>query len=275
MLSSTNAETHWGNPASYAIEVSSRNGFAGTVTLTPQNLPFGASSAPASVSVPINGSTTANLTITTINGGTALGQHSFPLRAESPGVVADVRTLDLHVLPAEGAFGPLSWLLLVPRSCDSVNADITTDPADPNGGPAVKFQGNSFASGALPVAYYAYTPDCRGAVVFSPSTVQGNPVHIVNLKFPNQIADPPGHSYRLNPAAYNQNQFRVGGDGSYLIVADESGGSGHATLWNMLDLSQTPSSHQYSIAGALNAQIAGNMVEVSDSVGGSFNWVLP
>jgi hypothetical protein len=157
-------------------------------------------------------------------------------------------------------------------TCNGVQADWEIG--------TVGFQGLGLPATQYDSVWYAFTPDCngaRGAVVFGPSggANVGNTVNIINFNFPPEISDGPGSTVSLDSAAYDQNQFRVSADGSYLIAVSADGAGYHASLWNMLELFQVNPPVQYSIAATLNPAVAGDKVEGRPSSGGQFDWPLP
>jgi len=267
----TKLSTHWGTSASYPVEISSRNGFAGSVTLTTQRLPFGATAVPASASVPPNGSTTASVAIATAQGGTALGEHSFTLLATSPGVAQVTRALDLHVLPTEGDFVPLTWSN-TSMTCNGILASVTG---------TVSFQGGGFPpTTGIQFFSYAFTPNCmnaRGAVVMGGSLGRNAayPVNVFNFNFPDEIARSPGSHISLQAAAYDQTRFSVSADGSYLIAVSQGSVQEHASLWNMLELFQISSPIAYTLGATLSPRVAGEQVEGRPSIGNPISWRLP
>jgi hypothetical protein len=257
---------HWGNSVAYALQLTSQNGFAGAVTVTPQNLPFGASAPPVTVNVPANGSATANLTVATMRGMTALGQQSFMVNATGTGAPARTRTLDLLVLPAADTFRTLNWRT-ASSSCAGLQANVQ--------GGTVSFAGSGFTNTTgLLFIWYAFTSDCRGAAVFGPSVGlnQGNTIIVFNLGFPDEIAAARGSSRTLGAAAYDQTRFRMSADGSHLIAVSQSGASNHASLWNLLDLAQVNPPYPYT--GTLSVRVAGRRVEATPSMGNAFFWEL-
>ena len=156
------AQAHWGDNASYSVQVASVNNFAGTVNLTASGLPFGASAAPVSVNVPRGGTTTATFTVATAQSATALGSDSFTLRGQSPNTADRTRSLDLLVLPDEGAFAGLGWQTNS-STCGTIEADVT--------GANITFDGPNFVrTQAHTHLRYAWTPGCRGAVVMGTAT---------------------------------------------------------------------------------------------------------
>jgi hypothetical protein len=111
-------------------------------------------------------------------------------------------------------------------------------------------------------------------VVFGPSVGlnQGNTIIVFNLGFPDEIAAARGTSRTLGAAAYDQTRFRMSADGSHLIAVSQSGGSNHASLWDMLDLAQVNPPYPYT--GTLSVRVAGSRVEATPSVGNAFFWEL-
>lgn len=262
----TDTIVHWGSSVSYALQLTSQNGFTGSVTASPQNLPFGASAPPATVNVPANGTATANLAVATTRAMTALGQHSFNVSATGGNAPARSRTLNLLILPAADTFVALNWTN-TPSNCGGLQANVQ--------GNSVSFSGSGFTNTTgVTFLWYAFTRECRGAVVFGPSVGvnQGNTITVFNLGFPDEIALAPGSSRTLAAAAYDQTRFRIAADGSYLIAVSQAGGSNHASLWNMLDLFQLNPPHAYS--GTLNVRVAGRRVEATPSMGNAFSWEL-
>jgi hypothetical protein len=265
-------DVHWGDSQSYPVEVTSENGFAGTVTLTASSLPFGASAAPVSVSVPAGGSATATFTVATAQSATDLGSDSFTLRGQSPGVSDRTRSVDLRVLPDTGTFGTLTWRT-ASSTCGSLDATVT--------GTNVAFDGPGFSRQSHPHYQYAWTPDCRGAVVMGPAAAMnaGWPVTIFNFGFDNAIADAPGSRHNLGTAAWNHGQFKVSSDGSMLIAVAQ-GMNFNANLFDMLNLAQRPPMHSYSLTQALTAEIVTDEAEDHEIKARSSNtnhwtWTLP
>lgn len=262
------AEVHWGDSASYAVELTGTNNFSGNVTLTATSLPFGASAAPVTVNVPMNGTATATFAVATNQSATALGTDSFTLRATA-GATTRTRTLDLRVLPDEGAFSSLTWRT-TDSNCNGVEADVT--------GTNITFDGPTFPrTQAHTLLRYAWTPDCRGAVVMGTSTSPngGWPMSIFNFGFDNAIADGPGSRYNLGLAAWAHTHFKASPDGSFVIGATLSG-TYNASLYDMLSLSKRGATDSYSIAETLAASIVGDEVQARPSGNSNdWDWTLP
>jgi hypothetical protein len=265
------ADVHWGDSASYAVEVESHNGFAGTVNLTATGLPFGASAAPVSVAVPAAGSANARFTVATAQSATALGTDGFTLRGMSPSASTQNESLDLRVLPDTGNFAGLNWHT-TDSTCGALEADVN-GAANNN----VTFDGPGFAPQAHSHLRYAWTPDCRGAVVMGTATAanSGVPVSIFNFGFDNAIADGPGSRHNLGTAAWNHTHFKVSPDGSF-VIAVAQGATFNASLFDMLSLSRRGVTDSYSITETLSASITGDEVHaVPSGSSDDWTWTLP
>jgi hypothetical protein len=265
------AEVHWGDPASYAVEVESHNGFSGTVDLTATGLPFGGSAAPVSVAVPAGGSANATFTVATAQSATALGTDGFTLRGQSPNVSTQNESLDLRVLPDTGNLAGLTW-----RTTDST---CGVHEADVNGAANnnVTFDGPGYSPQSHSHVRYAWTPDCRGAVVMGPAAGvnTGWPTTIFNFGFDGAIADGPGSRHNLGLAAWNHNHFKVSPDGSFLIAVAQSG-SFNASLFDMLSLSRRGVTDSYTLTETLSASILGDEVHaVPSGSSDDWTWTLP
>ena len=274
----TSMAVNWGNSASYPVNISGQNGFSGPVDLTAQNLPFGATVVPTSVTVPTNGTVASSLTVNTDQNATALGDYPFDFRATSPGVFPVTRTFQLHVLPTDDPFHPLDWLTTSTSiPCNGTNATVAS-----NG--TVSFDGSGFAATTgIAVFQYAFTPDCsnaRGAIVIGPVRItqtgaQIYPANIYNFGFPHEIADSPGGHFSLAVEPYVWNEFRVATDGSFLVAVSNRDGQYHATLWNMLGLSQINPPKHYTLGATLTPTVSGTDILVQTSNGNDFSWPLP
>jgi hypothetical protein len=264
-------EVHWGDEATYTVQVSSDNGFAGTVTLSDSAanpLPFGATAAPVSVAVPAGGSANATLTVETDQSATKLGPNSFRVRGRSPGVADRTSPLNLRVLPDEGGFGSLTWHT-ASSSCNGRSATVT--------GTNVTFSGAGFANQSHTHVRHAWTPDCRGAVVLGTATMAngGSPMSIFNFGFADEIADAPGSRLNMGAAAWNTDHVKVSPDGSYLIGVAQSM-TMNANLYNMLDLAHRPPADSYTIAETLSASVVGDEIQAQPSGNSNdWTWTLP
>jgi len=265
------ADVHWGDSASYAVEVESHNGFAGTVNLTATGLPFGASAAPVSVAVPAGGSANATFTVATAQSATALGTDGFTLRGQSPNASTQNESLDLRVLPDTGNFAGLTWRT-TDSTCGSFEADVN-GTANSN----VTFDGPGFSPQAHSHVRYAWTPDCRGAVVMGPAAGPntGWPASIFNFGFDTAIADGPGSRHNLGLAAWNHGQFKASQDGS-LVIAVAQSNTFNASLFDMLSLSRRGVTDSYTITESLAASVVGDEVHaVPSGSSDDWTWTLP
>jgi hypothetical protein len=271
------AEVNWGDSASYSVELESHNGFAGTVALTASGLPDGATAAPVNVTLSAGGSATATFSVATAQSATELGSDSFTLRGTSPGAPNRSDTLELRALPDAGVFGGLAWRSSS-DTCGNFEANVTDNPA---GTPdTISFDGPGFApTQAHTHLKYAFTPDCRGAVVIGAAVAAGGPwpASIFNLGFDGSIADAPGSRLNMGTAAWKDSHFKVSPDGSFLIGVSLNGNH-RANLYDMLDLAQRPPGDNYSLAESLAAEIepGGNVVKATPSGSSDdWEWTLP
>ena len=217
------AEVHWGDSASYSVQVSSHNNFAGAVDLTATGLPFGATAAPVSVNVPAGGSATATFTVATAQAATALGTDSFTLRGQSPNASNQSRTLDVRVLPDAGNFERLNWRELV---------DSAMGPSRPTS----RTQ-HHVRRPQLPPDAAAHAPPLRLDRGLSRRRRHGDgagqnagwPMSIFNFRFDTAIADGPGSRYNLGPAAWNHEHFQESPDGSFVIGVSQTTSTTHTS----------------------------------------------
>ena len=152
----------WGNSASYDVQVTGSNCFAGTMSLSATNLPFGAhlSSFP-SVTLAAGGPPqTSTLTVSTDEAATAPGRSTFNIQGSG-----QAATAALVVRRTPGTVTAPIGFVTGPSMCGPVNATI-----DPTArGPAVDFhlgtrdtQDQVFSQG------YSISPHCRVGVVAQP-----------------------------------------------------------------------------------------------------------
>jgi hypothetical protein len=266
--SARRGHVHWGNSVGYAVEVQGLAGFTGPVTLEALNLPVGATAVPVVVNVPTNGRVMATLNVSTAASATKLGPKALTLRATSPGVVSRSASASLRVLPRAGSFTSLTWRT-GSHDCQGPAGVVSAIVGAGGQGASVRFSGAGVNTNGIPFLYYAFTPDCRGAVVYG----SGPSVQLYNLGFDRAIANGPGQIRNFGNAAYDQTRFRVSSDGSYLIVVANANGSHSATLWSMLTGDQVSPPRAYS--GNLNAAVVGDRVECTPSASNAFGWTLP
>jgi hypothetical protein len=250
------AEVHWGDSASYTVEVESINNYAGPVNLTATGLPFGASPVPVSVNVPAGGSATATFSVATAQAATALGSDAFTLRGQIPNTnTSQTRPLNVRVLPDEGAFTALNWNT-GGSSCNGVVATVA--------GNSISFHGPTFThTDPHSLERYAWTDGCRGAVVLGTASGMGvndvQPASIFNFGFDNAIAAGPGSRYNLGVFAWHHEHFHESPDGSFVIGASRTTAY-HSHLYNMLDLAEQGGVDHYGVAETLDADVVGNHV---------------
>jgi hypothetical protein len=269
-VASNSAEVHWGDSASYAVEVESTNNYAGPVNLTATGLPFGATAAPVGVSVPAGGSVTATFSVATDQAATALGSDAFTFRAQIPNTnTSQSRTLNVRVLPDTGGFDALDWRQSS-SMCDGIEASVS--------GHDITFDGPGFAR-TQPHTHerYAWTGGCRGAVVLGTATGVNEiqPASIFNFGFDNAIAAGPGGRYNLGVFAWDHEHFQQSPDGSFVIGASRTAAY-NSHLYNMLNLSEQGGVDHYSIDESLAADVTGDHVHaVPDGASDPWNWTLP
>jgi hypothetical protein len=175
----TTASVVWGQSASYTLEVSGQNGFAGPVTLTVDQLPANVtpSLSASSVTLVANGPPQAStLTLPTTFGATPPGASSFRVRAMSSAPTV-TRNATLTVARTDGPFVKSTHRSASAMCGTDVNAtyqnfgvnDFRTTFAVSNR-PA-----GMVSTQAIPSIFYAFSqaPDCRIGVVMHPCQQQG------------------------------------------------------------------------------------------------------
>jgi hypothetical protein len=267
-VASNSAQVHWGDSASYTVEVESTNNYAGPVNLTATGLPFGATAAPVSVNVPAGGSATATFSVATDQAATKLGPDAFTLRAQIPNTnTSHTRTLNVRVLPDTGDFDALDWRQSS-STCDGIEASVV--------GHTITFDGPGFAqTQAHSHERYAWTGGCRGAVVLGTAADEIQPASIFNFGFDNAIAAGPGSRDNLGTFAWDHEHFQQSPDGSFVIGASKTAVY-NSHLYNMLNLFEQGGVDHYSTVESLLATVIGDHVHaVPDGVSDDWDWTLP
>ena len=264
------AEVHWGDSGTYAVQLTSTNGFAGTIDLSATGLPFGATAAPVSVTVPANGSANATFTVATAQAATALGTDGRLALGAEPVLEHD---------PIARPAGPAGYRQFRRPRLAHDRLDVRHFEADVNGtaNANVTFDGPGFSPQSHSHLRYAWTPDCRGAVVMGTATAAngGVPVSIFNFGFDTAIADGPGSRHNLGTAAWHHGHFKVSPDGSFVIAVAQSN-TFNASLFDMLSLSRRGVTDSYTITETLSASIAGDEVHaVPSGSSNDWTWTLP
>lgn len=283
-LSNANIAVVWGNTVSLTVTVKGKNGFAGAVNLTLENVPFGVtpSFAPAIVNIPQNGTATSTLNLHTVAAGTKLVPPALRIRAapQAGGVASKTANFTLDVRRTPGRFDPVA-LRTTPSSCGS--GSVTAIVVPTGNGPGVQFIGVPFNQTEI-IQFstgYAFSPRCRIGLVIPPVLQNLHRTKLWNLGFNPAIGGTGAAA--LGSFIYSASGVFTNGyfsqDDSLFLLITPTGGVGTREVAGavLYDLARgtTISGGGFFTATVISVVLNGNTVTLNTNPPFSINWTVP